>query len=188
MAGAVVGFAPDELWAQTQTPAQRFGKEKLIIRSMRPPDFETPVALLDSFITPLEHFYVRSHLPVPASIDVAAWTLKIGGEVNSPISLSIDEIKKLPSTTITTTLECAGNGRSFYEPAVAGVQWERGAVGTARFTGVRMSEVLKKAGVKTGGINIEMHAGDRPPGTMPAFIRQLPMQKAMHPDTIIAWT
>ena len=187
MAGAVVKFAPAELWAQAQTPAQRFGKEKLIIRSMRPPDFETPVALLDSFITPLEHFYVRSHMPVPASIDAAAWTLKIGGEVNSPISLSVDEIKKLPATTLTTTLECAGNGRSFYEPAVAGVQWERGAVGTARFTGVRMSEVLKKAGVKAGGINVEMHAGDRPPGTMPAFIRQLPMQKAMHPDTIIAW-
>jgi len=72
MAGAVVKFAPAELWAQAQTPAQRFGKEKLIIRSMRPPDFETPVALLDSFITPLEHFYVRSHMPVPASIDAAA--------------------------------------------------------------------------------------------------------------------
>jgi len=187
MAGLVARFAPAELWAQAQTPAQRFGKEKLIIRSMRPPDFETPVALLDSFITPLEHFYVRSHMPVPASIDASAWTLKVGGEVNSAISLTVDEIKKLPATTITTTLECAGNGRAFYEPSVAGIQWEKGAVGTARFTGVRMSEVLKKAGVKAGGINVEMHAGDRPPGTMPPFIRQLPMQKAMHPDTIIAW-
>ena len=62
MAGAAMKLAPAELFAQAQTAAQRFGKEKLIIRSMRPPDFETPVALLDSFITPLEHFYVRSHM------------------------------------------------------------------------------------------------------------------------------
>jgi DMSO/TMAO reductase YedYZ molybdopterin-dependent catalytic subunit len=186
MASAALKFAPADLFAQTPSAAQRFGKEKLIIRSMRPPDFETPVSLLDSFITPTEHFYVRSHMPVP-TVDAAAWTLKIGGEVNSPISLSVDEIKKLPATTITTTLECAGNGRSFFEPALAGIQWEKGAVGTARFTGTRVSEVLKKAGVKTSGINVEMHAGDRPPGTMPAFVRQVPMAKAMHADTLIAW-
>lgn len=186
MAGVAVQFAPDELFAQAPAAAQRYGKEKLIIRSPRPPDFETPVALLDSFITPLEHFYVRSHMPVP-QVDASTWTLKIGGEVNSAISLSVDEIKKLPATTITATLECAGNGRSFFEPALAGIQWEKGAVGTARFTGTRMSEVLKKAGVKTSGINVEMHAGDRPPGTMPAFVRQVPMAKAMHADTLIAW-
>lgn len=186
MAGVAARFAPDELFAQAQTAAQRFGKEKLLIRSMRPPDFETPVALLDSFITPNDLFYVRSHMPVP-QVDAASWTLKIGGEVNSPVTLSLEEIKKLPAVTITATLECAGNGRSFFEPAVAGVQWEKGAVGTARFTGARMSDVLKKAGVKTTGINVEMHAADRPPGTMPAFVRQVPMAKAMHPDTLVAW-
>jgi len=130
MAGAVVKFAPAELWAQTQTPAQRFGKEKLIIRSMRPPDFETPVALLDSYITPLEHFYVRSHMPVPASIDAAAWTLKIGGEVNSAISLSVDEIKKLPATTITTTSHGQASSRQRHKPhsvmpANAGIQYSQ---------------------------------------------------------------
>lgn len=186
MAGVAARFSPAELFAQAATAAQRYGKEKLIIRSTRPPDFETPVALLDSFITPVEHFYVRSHLPIP-QIDAAAFALKIAGEVGSPITLSLDEIKKLPAVTVTTTLECAGNGRNFFEPAVAGVQWEKGAVGTARFTGVRMSELLKKAGVKTSGLNVEMHAADRPPGTMPAFVRQVPMAKAMHPDTIIAW-
>jgi sulfite oxidase len=186
MAAAAARFAPAELFAQTQTPAQRFGKDKLIIRSTRPPDFETPVALLDSFITPLEHFYVRSHLPIP-TVDAASFALKIGGEVNSAIALSLDELKKLPAVTVTTTLECAGNGRGFFAPAVAGIQWEKGAVGTARFTGVRMSEVLKKAGVKTTGLNVEMHAADRPLGTMPAFVRQVPMAKAMHADTILAW-
>lgn len=186
MAAVAARFTPAELFAQTQTAAQRFGKEKLIVRSMRPPDFETPVALLDSFITPNDLFYVRSHLPVP-QVDAAAWSLKVGGEVNSPLALSLDEVKKLPAVTITTTLECAGNGRAFFEPALAGIQWEKGAVGTARFTGARLSDILKKAGVKTSGLNVEMHAADRPLGTMPAFVRQVPMAKAMHPDTIIAW-
>ena len=131
MTAAAVRFAPADLFAQAQTAAQRFGKDKLIIRSMRPPDFETPVALLDSFITPNNLFYVRSHMPVP-QIDPAGWMLKIGGEVNSPISLSLDELKSLPAVTVTVTLECAGNGRAFFEPALAGIQWEKGAVGTAR--------------------------------------------------------
>lgn len=186
MAAAAARLAPAELFAQAQSAAQRFGKDKLIIRSMRPPDFETPVALLDSFITPTDLFYVRSHLPIP-TVDASTFALKVGGEANSAISLSLDELKKLPPVTVTTTLECAGNGRSFFEPAVAGVQWEKGAVGTARFTGVRMSEVLKKAGVKTTALNVEMHAADRPLGQMPAFVRQVPMAKAMHADTILAW-
>ncbi len=188
MAGMVARFAPSGfLFAQAPAAAQRYGKEKLLARSMRPPDFETPVALLDSYITPIEHFYVRSHMPVPAQLDAAAWSLKVGGEVNSPVALSIDEIKKLPAVTITMTLECAGNGRAFFDPSVAGIQWEKGAVGTARFTGARMSDVLKRVGVKTTARNVEMHAADRPPGTMPAFVRQVPMAKAMHPDTLLAY-
>ncbi len=185
-AGVATRFAPRELLAQARPAPQLYGKDKLIIRSARPPDFETPVALLNSFITPNDAFYVRSHMPIP-QIDAASWSLKIGGEVNAPITLSLDEIKKLPAVTITNTLECAGNGRGFFRPALAGIQWEKGAVGNARFTGARLSDLLKKAGVKTGGVNVEMHAADRPPGTMPAFVRQVPMAKAMHPDTVIAY-
>ena len=185
-AGVAARFAPHELFAQSRPAPQLFGKDKLIIRSIRPPDFETPVSLLNTFITPNDAFYVRSHIPIP-QIDAATWALKIGGEVNSPITLSLDEIKKLPAFTITNTLECAGNGRAFFQPALAGIQWEKGAVGNARFTGARMSDVLKKAAVKSGGVNVEMHAADRPPGTMPAFVRQVPMAKAMHPDTVIAY-
>ena len=184
-AAAASRLAPLELFAQDRA-RQLYGKDKLIIRSIRPPDFETPVSLLNTFITPNDAFYVRSHIPIP-QIDAATWALKIGGEVNSPITLSLDEIKKLPAVTITNTLECAGNGRAFFQPALAGIQWEKGAVGNARFTGARMSDVLKKAGVKTSGVNVEMHAADRPPGTMPAFVRQVPMAKAMHPDTVIAY-
>jgi len=166
---------------------QNWGKDKLIRRSLRPPDFETPVSLLDSFITPVENFYVRSHLPVPPSLDAATWTLKIDGEVATPLSLSLAEIRKLPAITLTVTLECAGNGRSFFDPPVAGVQWEKGAVGTARWTGVRMSELLKRAGARPTGKNVVMNCADRPLGTMPAFVRQVPMAKAMNADTILAY-
>src|SRR5262245_28877698 len=109
------------LFAQTPRPTVAPGKEGLVVRSLRPPDYETPVALLDSWITPVENFYVRSHLPVPSALDAAAWTLQVEGEVDKPVSLSMDDIRKMPSTTITMTLECAGNGRSFFDPPVAGI-------------------------------------------------------------------
>jgi DMSO/TMAO reductase YedYZ molybdopterin-dependent catalytic subunit len=168
----------------TAVPA---GKEKLIIRSMRPPDYEAPVALLDSWITPYESFYVRSHLPPPPPIDGSTWKLRIDGEVSSPVALSVDDLRRMPSTTITATLECAGNGRGFYQPAVAGVQWLRGAVGTARWTGVRMAAVLERAGIRNTARFVVMDGADLPLGTMPDFVRQVPMEKAMQPDTLIAY-
>jgi DMSO/TMAO reductase YedYZ molybdopterin-dependent catalytic subunit len=163
------------------------GKDKLIVRSLRPPDYETPVALLDSWLTPVEHFYVRSHLPTPVNLDAASWTLQIEGEVTTPSTLAIDDLRRLPTATITTTLECAGNGRAFFEPPVAGIQWGKGAVGNARWTGVRMADVLKRAGVKNTGRFVVMNGADRPLGTMPDFHRQLPIDKAMHPDTLLAF-
>jgi DMSO/TMAO reductase YedYZ molybdopterin-dependent catalytic subunit len=91
-AGVAARFAPPALFAQAR---QLYGKDRLIIRSVRPPDFETPVSLLNTFITPNDAFYVRSHLPVP-QVDAASFALKVGGEVNSPLTLSVDEIRKLP--------------------------------------------------------------------------------------------
>jgi DMSO/TMAO reductase YedYZ molybdopterin-dependent catalytic subunit len=173
--------------AQATRPAIAAGKEKLIVRSLRPPDYESPVALLDSWLTPVEHFYVRSHMPVPTGLDGSTWTLSIDGEVTTAITLSLDEIRKLPPLTLTNTLECAGNGRAFFDPPVAGIQWTKGAVGTARWTGVRMADILKRAGLKGTGRFVLMNGGDRPLGTMPDYVRQLPMEKALHPDTIVAY-
>jgi sulfite oxidase len=177
----------DRLLAQAVKPSVAPGKEKLIVRSARPPDYETPVALLDSWITPIEHFYVRSHLPAPGGVEAATWTLSIDGEVNAQTTLTLDDLRKMPSATITSTLECAGNGRAFFEPPVAGIQWMKGAIGTARWTGVRLSDVLKRAGVKSTGRFVTMNGADRALGTMPDFVRQVPMDKAMHADTILAY-
>jgi sulfite oxidase len=183
--GALAHVAPASVWAQPAKIAA--GKEKLIVRSLRPPDYETPVALLDSFITPVEHFYVRSHMPTPAGLDAATWTLHVDGEVDTPLTLTFDELRKLPSTTVTAVLECAGNGRAFFEPPVAGIQWAKGAVGNARWTGVRMADVLKRAGVKSTGRFVTMNGADRGMGQQPDFIRQVPIDKALHPDTLIAY-
>ena len=174
------------LFAQAPRPTVVPGKEKLIIKSVRPPDYETPVGLLDAWLTPVENFYVRSHLPVPAALDAAGWALQVEGEVATPVTLSIDELRRMPSASLTATLECAGNGRAFYDPPVAGIQWGKGAVGTARWTGVRMADVLKRAGVKSTGKFVVMNGADRALGTMPDFIRQVPIDKAMNPDTLIA--
>jgi DMSO/TMAO reductase YedYZ molybdopterin-dependent catalytic subunit len=173
------------LRAQPASPT--WGKDALLRRSLRPPDYETPVSLLDSFITPAEHFYVRSHLPVPTALDASSWTLRIEGDVTTPVTVTLDEIRKLPAATTTMTLECAGNGRAFFDPPVAGIQWEKGAVGTARWTGARMADVLKRAGVKSTGRFVLMHGADQPVGTVPDFSRQIPLDKAMQAETIVAY-
>ena len=91
------------------------------------------------------------------------------------------------ASTLAVTLECAGNGRAFFDPPVAGVQWERGAVGNARWTGVRLADVLKRAGVKASARYVWLNGADVPMGTVPDFVRQLPIEKAMVADTILAF-
>lgn len=185
LAAAATPFAPaSPLLAQTP---DTWGKDKLTRHSVRPPDYETPVALLDGFITPVEHFYVRCHLPVPSGLDAQGWSLRVEGEVGAPVSLTLADLRALPAVTTTVTLECAGNGRAFFSPAVAGIQWKKGAVGTARWTGARMADVLKRAGAKDIARFVHMAGADRPLGTMPPFVRQVPIDKAMHPDTVIAY-
>ena len=184
-AGAGIAMSrlfPATAFAQSAIP----GKEKLIVRSLRPEDLETPVGLLNTWITPNDLFYVRHHT-YKAKVDEKQWKLEIGGEVAKPLSLTLDDLKKLPKATVTVTLECAGNGRSFYDPPVAGIQWEKGAVGTARFAGARLADVLKLAGVKPTGKYVAMNGADKPLGTQPDFIRNVPMEKALHPDTILAY-
>ena len=162
------------------------GKEKLIVRSLRPEDLETPVELFNSFITPNDLFYVRHHLPAPQT-DATAWKLEVGGLVDRPGSISLEEIKRLPKASVTVTLECAGNGRAFFDPPVAGIQWEKGAIGTARWTGARLGDILRKAGIKTAAKYILLDGADRSFAKVPDFVRNLPVEKALHADTIIAY-
>ena len=162
-AAGFVALDPRTLVAQA-LPGKR---AELRALSTRPPDYETPVALLDSLLTPIDAFYVRCHMPVPAETDAAAWTLAIEGEVPAPITLRMADLRQMPSTTVTVTLECAGNGRAFFDPPVAGIQWRKGAVGTCTWTGVRLSGLLAKAGASKAATHVWMAGADRPFGTQP---------------------
>jgi sulfite oxidase len=162
-------------------------KDQLIVRSESPADFETPMHLLDKgWITSNDLHYVRCHLQTP-KIDVNGWNLVIEGEVNQSVTLTMREIRQLSETSRIVTLECAGNGRVYSDPPVAGLQWEKGAVGTARWTGISLRDVLNKAGVKRTGRHIIMNGMDEPMASVPDFVRSIPIEKAMHPDTILAY-
>lgn len=161
-------------------------KSKLIVRSVSPQDLETPVHLLDTWITPNDLFYVRSHMLTP-KINLQEWRLQIDGAVNQPLTLTLDDLRRFPEVSQVVTLECSGNGRALFEPTVAGAQWHKGAVGNARWTGARLLDVLKKAGLKSESKYITVDGADRPMGKMPDYIRSHPLEKAMHPDTILAY-
>jgi DMSO/TMAO reductase YedYZ molybdopterin-dependent catalytic subunit len=162
-------------------------KDSLIIRSESPTDFETPVHLLDrAWITANDLHYVRSHLHTPKP-DLNSWNLVIEGEVNQPLKLTMNDIRAGKETNRTVTLECSGNGRVYSDPPVPGLQWEKGAVGTARWTGISLRDVLSKAGVKSTARHIIMNGLDEPLAATPDFVRSIPVEKAMHPDTILAY-
>jgi len=184
--GTIPGLAAAALLPGVFSAQQPVSKARLIVRSARPEDLETPVHLLTSWITPNDLFYVRSHFYTP-SIDPAAWRLRVDGDVDAPLELSLGDIRALPAATLVVTLECAGNGRAFFDPPVAGVQWEKGAVGTAAWRGVRLADVLRKAGVQPSARYVWLDGADRGVGKAPDFIRSVPIEKATHPDTLLAY-
>ena len=158
--------------------------EGKIVRGEDPLNLEMPFEKLDSFITPTKSFYVRTHFPIPA-IDRDAWWLHVEGEVEKPFAINYEALLKLESLTIPATLECAGNNRNFLEPKVKGVQWGLGAVGTAEWTGVPLSILLDRAGVKTSGCEVILEGADqgmledaKSPSGILKFARSTPLAKA----------
>jgi DMSO/TMAO reductase YedYZ molybdopterin-dependent catalytic subunit len=162
------------------------GEDGMIVRSSRFVDLETPLECLNTWITPVPHFFVRNHMHEPSELDASSWRLMIGGEVEKPISLRLSDLSKLESHSVINTLECAGNGRGLYRPQVPGVQWEKGAVSTAKFSGPRLRDVLQRAGVKSSGKHVMFRGLDEVPGKVPPFIRSIPIEKALDSDTLIA--
>src|SRR5213594_784996 len=163
-----------------------------IVRGEDPLNLEMPFEKLDSFITPTKSFYVRTHFPIP-SIDRDAWWLRIEGEVEKPFAINYEELLDLEWKTIPATLECAGNNRSFLQPKVKGVQWGLGAVGTAQWTGVPLSILLDRAGVKADACEVILEGADggvledpkSPPGEL-RFARSIPVEKA-GTDVLLAY-
>jgi len=174
-------------WALPQEPAVEFhGEDGMILRSLRFVDLESPVEYFNTWLTPVPHFFVRNHMHEPSELDPADWRLSLAGEVEKPFTLSLAELSKLEAHSVVNTLECAGNGRSLHRPQVPGVQWGKGAVGTARFSGPRLRDILQRAGVKSTGRHVMFRGLDEVPGKVPPFIRSIPIEKALDADTLIA--
>ena len=167
------------------------GKDGLIVLNDRPLSAETPAHLLDDAITPTERHFVRNNGIPPASVDAAAWTLIVDGLVETPLTLGIDDLKqRFDVVTAALTLECAGNGRAFFDPPADGTQWTYGAVACSEWTGVRLADVLQAAGVKSGVVYTAHESADThlsgAAGRHP-ISRGVPIAKAMDPNTLVAF-
>jgi sulfite oxidase len=158
----------------------------LITLSPVPKDLEMPVEDFIDEITPVAHFFVRCHTLVP-QVHLPDWKLEIAGLVERPLLLTLADLKKFPRAELVSVLECAGNGRSFYQPPVAGAQWRFGSVGNAHWTGVRLKDVLERSGARPAATQLLLNGADVPLVKMPKFQRTLEVAKAMHPDTLLAW-
>lgn len=151
---------------------------------------ETPVEAIQSWITPSRLYYARNHFTTPA-IDVSRWTLAVGGRVEHPVELELSELRDMPRKTLVVTMECAGNNRVDLDPPVGGNRFQGGAVSTALWTGVSLSMVLERAGVAASAVEVLFEGADsgRPEPSRPVtqYLRSLPMDAALDPDTILAF-
>lgn len=164
----------------------RAAKTDVWVRSARPEDIEMPLDGFKDYLTPIERFFVRSHHYEP-KVEMASWRLELGGQVSKPLTLTMDELRRMPKVELVSVLECAGNGRAFYTPSVPGLQWKYGGVGNAKWGGVRLGDILKRAGIKPNATEILFDGADVPIGTMPEFQRTIPAKKALDPNTLLAF-
>ena len=174
-------------------PAARFGKHpRLIVRQEEPLNAGPPPDLLcASPVTPYELFYVRNHGGVPR-VDPGSWRLEVGGLVRRPLSLSLDDLRRLGEETVEATLECAGNRRSemaAVAPIPGELPWGEEAIGNARWTGVPLARLLDEAGGEKGARHVafagldEVERGGRRFG----FGGSIPVEKARAPEVLLAW-
>lgn len=168
-------------------------KKGLTLLNDRPVNMETPAHLLDDPITPANRLFVRNNglPPTMDEIDPAKWTLEIHGKVNRQLSLTIADLKsRFETVTLQLQMECGGNGRRYYNPGASGNQWTFGAIGCPEWTGVRLADVLKAAGVEQDAVYTAHYSADSHLTGDPekdAISRGMPIEKAMDPHNLIAW-
>ena len=176
--------------AQVEALAALPGKKPLIRRSFRPPNFETPLADLAAPLTDNGAFFVRYHLTVIPRIDPDSWRLQVSGaSARRALTLSLAELRSgFEQVEVVAVNQCAGNRRGLFTPRVPGVQWGGGAMGNARWRGVRLREVLQRAGVAADALEVVFGGADAPvlPAT-PAFVKSLPVERALDESTLVAF-
>ncbi len=165
--------------------------DKLVVLGDRPLVAETPEHLLDDDTTPIDKFFIRNNGHIPeAAKDADNWKVVVDGDVNQKLDLTLAELKaKFRPVTQRMVLECGGNGRSFFSPQARGNQWTNGGVGCAEWTGVRLADVLKAAGVKSSAVFTGHYGADRnlADASKDAISRGIPIKKALDPNNLIVF-
>ena len=177
---------PDERSITTAFPE----KGALILQRTRPPLLETPFEVFDRFVfTPNDQFYVRWHWALfPTQVDVKTFRLTVHGHVNRNLSLTLDELQALPGVELAAINQCSGNSRGYFQPRVTGAQWSHGAMGNARWTGVRLKDVLDRAGVKAGAVQVRFNGMDEPVvPDAPDFMKSLAIDHARDGEVMLAY-
>ncbi len=189
MGGALAQGAPA---AKGPKLLEMDGKAKLAVLGDKPLVAETQAELLDDAVTPTDKLFVRNNGQVPDNAgDAKSWKIKVDGEVNTPLEFTVAEmIARFPNVTYQLMLECGGNGRSFFTPEARGNQWTNGGAGCPMWTGVRLADVLKAAGLKSSAVYTG-HYGKDPTlageTDKPTISRGMPIAKAMEEHTLIAF-
>ena len=166
------------------------GKKPLIKLSYRPPNYETPISYFRQAITPNDVFFVRYHLRGDMDhIQAKTWRLTIGGEgAERTLEIDFDELKRMRATEIVAVNQCSGNRRGLFQPHVAGVQWGYGAMGCARWKGVRLKDLLDRVGVKKETIEVSFAGADLPVvDKTPRFVKSIPLAKALEDSVLVAY-
>ena len=165
-------------------------KGAMILQRTRPPLLETPFEVYDNGVfTPNDRFFVRWHWAIiPTNIDVGSFRLNVRGHVNRTLSLTLKDVQALPQVEIAAVNQCSGNSRGFFQPRVAGGEWGNGAMGNARWTGVRLKDVLDRAGVKDGAVQVRFNGLDNPVvPDGPDFMKSLAIDHARDGEVMIAY-
>jgi DMSO/TMAO reductase YedYZ molybdopterin-dependent catalytic subunit len=196
-AGAVVRAADEVVelpFENGARPLVKYPQKRPLLRvTSRPPQLETPFSVFnEGVITPNDAFFVRYHLTnSPPHEDVLApekFRLEVKGKVNSPLTLSIDELKKFEPIEVVAVNQCSGNSRGFFQPRVSGGQLGNGAMGNAKWKGARLKDVLNKAGVAIGAKQVTFNGLDGPLlPTTPDFIKALDVDQALDGECVLAY-
>ncbi|MDB6066726.1 MAG: oxidase [Pedosphaera sp.] len=167
-------------------------KRPLILQTTRPPQLETPFSVFnEGIITPNDAFFVRYHIAVlpQAPIKAETFRLQIKGKVNNPLEFSLADLKtQFETVELVAVNQCSGNSRGFFQPRVPGGQLGNGAMGNARWKGIRLADVLKKCGVAAGARQVSFNGMDLPlmPAT-PDFIKALDLDHALDGEVMLAF-
>lgn len=178
-------------FANGERPIVRYPQKRPLIRlTTRPPQLETPFSVFnEGILTPNDAFFVRYHLAgIPTAIDPDKFRVEIKGEVNTPLTLSLNDLKGYEPVELVAVLQCSGNSRGFFQPRMGGGQSGNGAMGNARWKGVRLKDVLARAGLKADAKQVMFNGMDGPVlKTTPDFVKALDIDHANDGEVMLAY-